>query len=230
MENKYKKILSTSTILLVEDNTKLRKMFKDILSVFVDTVYEASNGEEAIEIFKKVNPNIVMTDMEMPVMNGLILTQILRKLDINIPIVIISGYDEKKLLLDFISLNLVDYLVKPIDFDQLEIVLNRCAKIMLDKGLIEIELTKDCLYSYSKKSLIIKDEIIALTVKEINFLELLIKNKNKLVSKSEVECFVYNKNMTTSAINNLVLRLRKKINIPKVILTINELGFMFVKQ
>jgi DNA-binding response OmpR family regulator len=231
MKKKYEEILDKSTILLVDDNENLRKRFKEVLSIYVDTIYEASNGEDAIELYNKYNPNILITDVKMPIMGGLMLTRLVRKLNNDIPIVIISAYHEKELLLDFISLNLIEYLVKPVDFNQLSNVLSKCAKVILDKGLIEVQLTKICTYSYSKKSLLIDNKIISLTAKEISFLELLIKNKNKLVTKNEVEYTVYNsEEMTVSAINNLVLRVRKKIGSSKVIVTINELGFMFIKQ
>lgn len=230
MENEYTKILKQSTILLVEDNIGLRKSLKDTLALYVDDVIEASNGQEAIELFNKNNINIVITDVNMPIMDGLMMTTILRKINNEIPIVIISAHTEKNLLLDFISLNLIEYIVKPVDFRQLTDVLNKCAKIILDKGLIEIQITENCIYSFSKKSLLIDDDIIQLTTKEILFLELLIKNKNKLVTRDQVEYEVYDdENMTTSAINNLILRLRKKIGSSKVIVTINEVGFMIVK-
>ena len=231
MENKYTQILKQSTVLLVEDNKGLRKSFKDTLELYVNGVLEASNGEEALAIFNTNNINIVITDVNMPIMDGLMLTTLLRKINSDIPIVIISAYSEKNILLDFISLNLIEYLVKPVDFKQLTTVLNRCAQIISQKGLIEIQLAQNCIYSFSKRSLVLNSKIIPLTTKEIKFLELLIKNKNKLVTKTQVEYEVYdNVDMTTSAINNLVLRLRKKIASPKVIVTINEVGFMIINE
>ena len=146
MENKYKEILKKSTILLVEDEVKLRTKFKSILSIYADNIYEASNGEDALEIFNAKKPNIVITDIKMPVMDGLMLTTLLRKLDDKVPIVIISAHSDKSLLLDFISLNLVEYLIKPVDFEQLNSILLKCAKIIYKNGLIEYRITASCCY------------------------------------------------------------------------------------
>lgn len=230
MENKYKELLQKSTILLVDDEVKLRTKFKNILSTYVDNIYEASNGEDALELFNTKKPNIVITDIKMPVMDGLMLTTLLRKLDDKVPIVIISAYSDKSLLLDFISLNLVEYLIKPVDFEQLNNILFKCAKILDKNGLIEYRITPSCSYSFSKKSLLEDNEIISLSPKEVSLIELLIENKNKLVTKEQIEDVVYNlEDMSVSALNNLILKLRKKIGEKKAIISVSSLGFMIAE-
>ena len=59
MNEYYKQLLKKVTILLVEDEEQLRKKFKSVLEMYVDKVYEASNGEDALEIFKLNSPNII---------------------------------------------------------------------------------------------------------------------------------------------------------------------------
>ena len=86
-------------------------------------------------------------------------------------------------------------------------------------------------YSFSKKSLIKEDEVITLTPKEVNLLELLIENKNKLVSKEQIEDIVYDMDqMSVSALNNLTSKLRKKIGADNTILTISSFGFMLADK
>ena len=229
MEKKYKDILKKSSILLVEDNVKLRKTFKEMLLIYVDFIYEASNGDDALEIFSRERPNIIITDVDMPLMNGLLLTNLIRKMNKEVPIVVVSAYNDTNLLLDFISQNLVNYLVKPVDFEQISSVLQSCAKIILEKGLIDVTLTENAIYSYSKKSLIVNDELIPLAPKEILFLELLLKNMNVLVSKETIEADVYNHEfMSASAINSLVSKLRKKIG-ANIITNVSTFGYMIVK-
>lgn len=231
MNEYYKQLLKKVTILLVEDEEQLRKKFKSVLEMYVDTVYEASNGEDALEIFKLKSPHIIITDVKMPVMDGLMLTGIIRELDEKVPIVVISAFSEKGMLIDFISLNLVQYLVKPIDFEQLNEVLLKSAQILEKNGMVEFRLNDDTVYSFSKKILIKGSQNkkhVKLAPKETALLELLIQNKTKLVSKELIEDEVYNMEpMSVSALNNLTSKLRKKIGENKI-LTISGFGFMLV--
>ena len=81
--------------------------------------------------------------------------------------------------------------------------------------------------SFSKKSLLQDKDIVSLSPKEILLIELLIENKNKLVTKEQIEDIVYNlEDMTVPALNNLILKLRKKLGDKKAIISISSLGFM----
>src|SRR5215213_6313172 len=83
-------------ILLVEDNKALRASIAEILDFGGYKVTEAKNGEEALTILMENPPvNLILTDLEMPIMNGLEFIMELRKRNINIPFVIISSNDDK---------------------------------------------------------------------------------------------------------------------------------------
>lgn len=227
MNNNYNELLKKCTILLVDDEDNIRRKFKQALELYVEDVIEASNGEDALELFYKEKPQIVLTDVKMPIMDGLMLTTIIRKSNDKIPIVIISAYSDKKLLLDFISLNLIEYLIKPVDFENLKNILYKCAKIVDKNGLIEVKITDDCFYSYASKSLKYKQNSLKLSPKEISLIELLLENRNKLITKEHIEQSVYGVDiMSDSALNNLVLKLRKKIADNKSIVSVSGLGFM----
>jgi len=212
MKKEYEKLLKKTSVLLVEDNLELRSNFKSVLLTYVDVVYEASDGQEAIDLYMKKKPNIVISDFKLPLVNGLELTTFIRRLNKYIPIVIISAYTEKESLIEFSSKNLIQYIVKPIDFDEMKTVLSKCAEELIHHGLLEVYLNQNTIYSFSQKVLIKNDEYISLTPNEIKFLELLIENKKKVVSLEMIEYEIYeNEPFTNSALNNLVSKLRKKI-------------------
>jgi len=226
MKKECENILRKTTILLVEDNLELRIKFRNILSTYVEEVYEASNGEEAVEIFTRLNPTILITDFKMPIMNGLELVVFVRRINKDIPIIVISAYTDTDALVSFTSLHLVQYLIKPIDFKQLNIVLEKSAKELMNRGLIEVKLNDNTFYSFSQKCIIKDGENISLSPSEIRFLELLLENKKKLVSLDMIEYEVYdNEAFTNSAINNLVSKLRKKTGI-STIKNIPKIGFI----
>ena len=69
--------------------------------MYVDNIYEASNGQDALDIFNKKKPQIIISDVKMPIMDGLMLTTMIRNINNNVPIVIVSGYSDRDMLLDF---------------------------------------------------------------------------------------------------------------------------------
>ena len=228
MEKQYEELLKKTSVLLVEDDEGLRQKFKLLLSTYVCEIFEASNGQEALELFLEKKPNFIITDFKLPILDGLELTSFIRKTNKHIPIVVISAYTEKESLLEFASLNLVKYMTKPIDFDQLYSILIKCAKDLVYYGLIETYLGENCVYSFSQKSVIKDDQHISLTPNEIIFLELLIKNRKKLVSLKMIEYEVYHDEIySDAAINNLVSKLRKKIG-SNIIKTIPKTGYQLI--
>jgi len=223
MKKEYEKVLKQSTILLVEDNVELRGKFRSILNTYVENVYEASNGEEAIEIFNKVNPTILITDYKMPIINGLELVIFVRRVNKEIPIIVVSAYTDIDALVDFTSLHLLKYLIKPIDFKQLNVVIEKCAKELVEKGLIEVKFNDNIFYSFSQKCVLKDTKNISLTPSEIKILELLIQNKKKLVSFDMIEKELNSDEpLSNTNLNNLIYKIRKKTginsikNIPKI--------------
>lgn len=226
MEKKYKEILEKSSILLVEDEEKIRANFKEALLIYSDNVYEASNGEDALKLFHDNKPDIVITDVKMSIMDGLELTSVIRRLNKDIPIVVVSAYSETDDLMKFVSLHLMEYLLKPVTFEQLEEVLEKCARQLIEKGLVEYRLSENVCYSFSKKALVSESGLIILSPKEIGLIELLINNRNRLVTKEAIEDSIYDGEvMSVSALNNLTSKLRKKIG-TNVIMPVSNMGFL----
>ncbi len=114
IENNYLKSLN---ILYVEDEPTTAKKFSSILKKIFNEVFYAPNGKEALDIFYNNNINIVISDINMPILNGLELAKEIRKTDINLPIVLISARNESDTLLEAIDLNIDSYILKPISLD-----------------------------------------------------------------------------------------------------------------
>ncbi len=228
MEEKHEIILRNSTILLAEDDENLRKSFKKVLLLYVETVYEANDGEEAFDLYMQYSPDIIITDIKMPKLNGLELIKSVREKNTNVPIIVTSAYADQEFLLESIKLSLVEYLIKPVKESDLMRVLTNCANIISNKIQTEtiIKLNNNCAYDYENKTLIAKEKLIKLTIKEIEFIELLIAHKGNLVTKQQIEnkLYVYNE-IPPSALKNLVFKLRKKID-HDILKTMGKLGYM----
>lgn len=225
MDKELKTVLKSATLLLVEDDARIREKFSRLLELYVNKIYEAPNGKKALEIYKKYKPSFIITDVEMPDMDGLELIEIIRKENEFIPVLITSAYSNKEYLLASIKLQLIDYLIKPINHTELLISLEKIAKI-LKKNTVSsiIEINSEIIYNPSNKTVCIYDIVNRLTVNESELLELLIINRGKVVTKQMIENRIYIfKEMSDSALKNMVYKLRKKL--VKDIICSDRLGY-----
>ncbi|QDF28171.1 response regulator transcription factor [Halarcobacter anaerophilus] len=218
--------LKKSSILLAEDEDSLRNSFKKVLLLYVQKVYTVSDGEEALDVYNKYKPDIIITDLKMPKLNGLDLIKIIRKENENIPIIVTSAYTDQSFLLESIKLSLVEYAIKPLREINLSQLLERCAEILLKNSKTIIDFGKNGFYDYNNKTFSFQGDIILLTNKEIDFFELLLANRGTLVTKNDIEdkLYIYDE-VPPSALKNLVFKLRKKLK-ADIIKTISKLGYM----
>lgn len=114
------------TILVAEDSVDSREMMCTLLRMKGYEVCEAGDGEAAVEVALQTVPDLIFVDLKIPKLDGLGVARKLRlypKLK-KIPIVILSGYDPSRYRQAAMEAGCDDYLVKPIDFDRLEKLLN----------------------------------------------------------------------------------------------------------
>ncbi len=111
-------------VLYVEDNDIVRKDTVELLKEFFHQVETASNGEEGLEKFKKGKFDLIITDINMPKMNGIEMIKEIKKIDKRIPVIVITAFSDFKYLVECIKLGVYGYILKPIDINQLLEVLN----------------------------------------------------------------------------------------------------------
>ena len=111
------------TLLYVEDNDALREKGGKLLSKFFSRVDLAKDGAEGLELFKKHPYSIVITDIKMPHMDGLTLAKQIHSASTESLIIIMSAFDDKKILLKSIKLGIFRFLTKPVNFTELSHVL-----------------------------------------------------------------------------------------------------------
>ena len=128
-----KKLLNPLSLLYVEDNAILQEKAASFFQKLFGTVYRADDGEKGIALFKQHKPTIVITDIQMPLMDGLEMAQAIRAIDANAKIIITSAYDDKNYLLKTIELGLNGYLVKPLKVDELSALLHTMATQMVEE-------------------------------------------------------------------------------------------------
>jgi len=115
LKSSYSKI----KLLYVEDDTDIREELADILKRQFPELSVAKDGKDGLNKYHEVNPHIILTDIRMPVMNGLDMIKHIRKENHNIPIIISSAFNDSEYLLEAIDLEINHYLLKPINIKKL---------------------------------------------------------------------------------------------------------------
>lgn len=128
------------SLLYVEDEKILRTIYEKILEDKIAHMYFAENGEEGFEKYLKYQPDLVITDIKMPVMNGLDMIRKIRKVNPEARIGITSAYSESHYFIRAIESGVKGFLMKPIDNQKLFDFINTQAKeILLGKAIVEEE-------------------------------------------------------------------------------------------
>ncbi len=136
MKNINKKLLGNISILYIEDEKMIRDEVAYLLEKYVKNFYIASNGIEGIELFHQYNPDIIITDIQMPKMNGL---DMIEKIGTNtVPIIVTTAYSDIEYFLKAIELKVSRFVIKPIDMLELINSIQDCiASNHLRKELFE---------------------------------------------------------------------------------------------
>ncbi len=114
-------ILKNITILYAEDEASLREITLNILKGFTKKQFVAENGAQGLELFKENEEEIdlIITDVNMPQMNGLEMIKEIKKLNSNIPIIVATAFSNTEYLLEAIDIGVDKYVLKPIDMKKL---------------------------------------------------------------------------------------------------------------
>lgn len=101
-----------SRLLIVEDDSDIRQLLKHFLKEFVDEIVEADNGAEALQQVKAQNFDTILSDIEMPQMNGLKLLAYVRSLGHMTPFVVLTAHGDHSRALEALSLGAFDFITK----------------------------------------------------------------------------------------------------------------------
>jgi DNA-binding NtrC family response regulator len=128
-------------ILYVEDEPDLRNRIRIVLDMLYDTVLTAANGKEGLDLFQREHPDLVLSDIRMPVMDGLELTREVRQSAPDTPVILCTAFTETSYLLRAIELGVSGYVRKPLDARELVQVISRAARPILQQR--ELEAVRD---------------------------------------------------------------------------------------
>jgi len=142
-------LLKEFTLLYVEDNYDIQESLKLFFENEVKEFYQAFNGQEGLSIYKDKNPDIIIADINMPIMDGLEMSKLIKRIDKNQPILLLSAFQDIDTLTKAIDLGIDKFIPKPIK--NIEEMLNTLKSIAINlQNEKDIKILKNKLTEQSK--------------------------------------------------------------------------------
>ncbi len=142
-------------VLYVEDDIKLQEETAILLKKFFKNVFIASNGKDSLTLYQKESPDIIITDIQMPFMDGLEFSKKIKEINPKAEIIITSAFDEKKFLFDAINIGISKYMIKPIKISQLiEVIEKSIDKLIVEKKVEGMQKLEN-IFAHEKNILIL---------------------------------------------------------------------------
>ena len=204
--------LKKLSLLYVEDDENTREELEYFLQNKVKNLYVAKNGQEGFDLFEKHQPDLIITDIQMPVMTGTKMIKLIKQINSTIPIVIITAFNDTDYLFEAIKLNVTNYLTKPLNLFALSEVLASIAKN------INLENENKEIYNSLKQYKDIVDERSIISKTDINGIITYINEPFEKISGYKKEELLGKPHsiITHPAINkNIFKKMWKRINIEK---------------
>ena len=219
--------MSKCTILVVDDEERIRKVLYDFFSKNDFDVKCAKNGEEAIDIFYCGKIDLVILDIMMPVMDGYATLKELRKIS-NVPVVMLTAKAEEYDVLKGYELCADEYVSKPFN---LKILLAKVTALLRRTSVLTEDVQIGQLF-YNKSTYEVKvnEEKIELTNKEFELLGYLIMNKGIVLSRDDILNNVWNYDYygDVRTIDTHIKKLRAKLlECGNYIQTVRSVGYKF---
>ncbi|HEY6803939.1 MAG TPA: response regulator transcription factor [Pyrinomonadaceae bacterium] len=223
-------------ILVVDDEAQLTRVLRTGLKSRGYEVRVASDGISGLELFTDWHPNLVITDLAMPNMDGLELCRQLRKLS-QVPIIVLSAKDEEKTKIEALDLGADDFVTKPFGIDELLArvraslrraatnVINEAAPTILEQGDFRIDL--------EAREVLVNDHEVHLTPKEFDMLAYFMKNAGKVLTHRTLLAALWGGNYVEQNeylrvfVGNLRKKLEPNTSGPRYIVTEPWVGYRF---
>lgn len=172
-------------ILVVEDDKNLRKLIVTCLEKANYTVFDTKNGEKALELMDRQYVDLIVTDIMMPEMNGYELIKELRDANYNTPILIITAKEDIEDKRVGFSLGADDYMVKPINIDELIMRVKSLLKRSNQANEKKIKIG-DVELDYDKLEIRKKDKVYQLTQKEFYLLYKMLSTPDTIFKRQDL--------------------------------------------
>ena len=227
----------THKILVVDDEAQIIRVLRRSLTAHAYEVRTAADGQAALELFHDWNPDLVVTDLSMPEMNGIELCRAIRKTSTT-PIIVLSVKGEEHNKVEALDAGADDYITKPFGINELM----ARVRAALRRGLTSTDTAQsnlaegDFVIDLAAHKILVREQEIHLTPKEFDLLVYLFQNRGKVITHRTLLGAIWGGNYTeqTEYLRVFIGQLRKKIEAdpahPQYILTEPWVGYRFLSE
>jgi len=210
-----KTVLKEHTVLYAEDDQSVQVSVVEYLSKYFKEVFVASDGEEALELYKIHKPNTLIFDIDMPKLDGLSLAKTIRESNKIVPIVMLTAFTDTEKLLKATELNLTKYLVKPVEPLEFKEAMKKISVELECSSSLYVDLQEGFKWHKEKKELSDKGKIVSLSQKEKILLNLLVSRYGESVLFTDIMALVweddFDAEISVESVKFQVSMLRKKL-------------------
>lgn len=224
--------MEAKKILVIDDEPQITRVLKGSLIAHRYDVRTAADGESGLDLFRDFKPDLVITDLSMPEMNGIEVCRQIRELS-ELPIIVLSVRGEEKTKVEALDAGADDYVTKPFGIDELLARIRAAFRRAPDENRGARMEAGDFVIDLEAHRAYLRSEELHLTPKEFELLSYLIKNHSKVLTHRSLLSGVWGENFIeqTEYLRVFLGNLRKKIETdpsnPRYILTEPWVGYRF---
>lgn len=208
-------MLKNYTILYVEDELEVKKDMEEYLNAYFKTLYSASDGKLALELYYRHRPDVLLLDIGIPTISGLDLAKEIRQKDDKVKIIMLTAHSDTKRLLAATELKLTKYLVKPFSPKSFKETLNLLLEQLQKNNSDFLDFGNGYVWNTVNEQLTLNGQTLKLCEKEQKLLKLLLSKKIQTTSYEDIMIEVWKNSfyqeISLDSVKNLVSRLRKKL-------------------
>jgi two-component system alkaline phosphatase synthesis response regulator PhoP len=226
--------MSKLKVLVVEDEKDIAKLLRYNLEKEGYAVIAAANGEEAVELFRKDKPRLVMLDLMLPKVDGLEVCRLIRSDDRNVPILMLTAKNSEVDKIVGLEMGADDYVTKPFSVKEVmtrvKTLLRRTAR---EDGGETGARAGALAVDFERYELRLHDKPVTLTTKEFELLKILWNARGKVLTREDLLERVWGidkaADLDTRTVDQHVARLRGKLGPEKKrVVTVKNIGYRFI--
>ena len=216
-------------LLFIEDNKEIRDNLRIYLESVFDEILESDNGAQGLIDYHDKKPDIVLLDINLPLLNGIDVARKIREIDHITPIIILSAHDDRDTLYSLINLKLTQFLIKPVSRTEFKEVIERTINNIKNRycNLNNILLEDGYMWTRHLQELSHDNQQIRLSYREICLFTTYCSFANPVFTNEDIHELIYNnEEYSENKIRMLLKRLRAKTN-NSIIKNIYGVGYKF---
>ena len=230
-------------ILIAEDDVNIRTGLEDLLEMEGYECIKAIDGEEALALFNKYQPDIVLLDIMMPKVDGYTVCRKIRQVDEHVPVIFITAKSEEIDQVLGLELGADDYIKKPFGTREVVARIRAVSRRALkhnnqnEHSAVESGFELNGLIVYPSQLRATRhDEVIDLSFRDIKVLTLLYEKEGEVVSRDSLFDYCWGRNYLPSSrtLDQHISKLRKLIEVdskhPEIIQTVHGIGYRYDKK